>query len=252
MEEIGCRRIRLLSELQELLFGPLLHAAKQAGWREEPVVDRAVALMNAAISASLWDGGYRLAKDDPDEVETPREPWWERSPQPSNADDPRDRLEALVADVEAALQNMRRLTAVAEGTDQGDEEGAQQTHRPSEPPPANEGTRKVPPSSGSAGPFGIELDLQEWKALRGKAIADFAGKGLPWKIFLLLCKQYPRRTPPATELVDSIWDKGYGSASSLYVHISRIRDIIASLGLTVKHKAKVGYVLEELPGQPSN
>jgi hypothetical protein len=94
------------------------------------------------------------------------------------------------------------------------------------------------------GPFGITLDLHEWKATRVGATVDFAGKECPWRIFRVLCREHPRRKTK-DELLTAVWGQGEGSQESLFVHISAVRSLIAPLGVTVECIHKVGYVLVE-------
>jgi hypothetical protein len=54
-EELDCQRRHRLADLQDLLVGPLLQAAKQPGWGDEVVTARGVALFHAAMALSRWD-----------------------------------------------------------------------------------------------------------------------------------------------------------------------------------------------------
>jgi hypothetical protein len=100
------------------------------------------------------------------------------------------------------------------------------------------------PALHKAGPFGITLDLREWKATRGTASADFAGKEYPWNIFQQLCRSYPNSLPGG-DLINVVWGRGEGGQQTLQAHMNAVRRIIEPLGLTVRCIRKVGYRLSK-------
>jgi hypothetical protein len=141
------------------------------------------------------------------------------------------------------MADMLALRALAEsmsspGTQGNDQSGEGETDRWREQP------------SGSSplmqGPLGITLDRGEWQARRGQAVADFAGKELPWLVFQHLCRSHPHSVP-AKQLLNVAWGQGQGSNETLFAHLTAIREIIKPLGLTVQNNRKVGYKLTELP-----
>jgi hypothetical protein len=99
-----------------------------------------------------------------------------------------------------------------------------------------------------AGPYGMKVDLREWKVTRGGGCADFAGKELPWKIFKLLCRNHPSSVP-TEEILNTVWGTGSGSRDSLFAAMTAVRAIIKPLCLDVKSVRKVGYKLIELASQ---
>jgi Transcriptional regulatory protein, C terminal len=124
---------------------------------------------------------------------------------------------------------LAKLRPAAHDGQQGDDPGIEG--------PQLEQVRKV-------GPFGITLDFKERKATRAGVSADFGSKEYPWKVFELLFRSYPARLSPDS-LVDSVWGKGEGSRETLQVHMTKVRNIIKLLDLTVECIAGVGYKLAE-------
>jgi hypothetical protein len=207
-----------------LLFGPARRAAEQAGWGDEAITKRLVALLNAANFLSFWDDRDICYQSPPDEDDFGQyEYGGSLGPHPEA--DPQRRLHMLIADVATALQGVMGLVGA----------GGPTAAKPDEQPRQD-------------GPFNIVLDQTEWKAQRGDASADFAGKAHPWRIFLQLCSNYPSSTP-TTDLLDTVWGTGEGSRDALYAHMTAVREIITPLSVTVTHTRHVGYKLTEAPLQ---
>jgi hypothetical protein len=104
--------------------------------------------------------------------------------------------------------------------------------------------------SNDQGPFGIILEKDEWKAKRGPALADFAGKEYPWIIFQRLCRSYPGSIP-TNALVNAVWNRGEGSKEAMFAHMTAVRNIIKPLNLAVENIRKVGYRLVDLAAGPA-
>jgi hypothetical protein len=107
-------------------------------------------------------------------------------------------------------------------------------------PTAGETSRPTEHSEG--GPFDLLLDLSEWAVRRGGVSASFAGKQYPWKVFKLLCKNYPTSSTTRA-ILDDVWGEGVRSKEALFHHITTIRKLIRPLGLKVFHTRGVGYKL---------
>jgi DNA-binding winged helix-turn-helix (wHTH) protein len=249
-KEVIRQRLSLLFELEEL-GGPLRQAASTIGWGHDWITALMAGLMNAAIAATRWEEGEsgpagRAWDQDADEayvrdrVEVLLDVLNATGRRGGGSErGPRERLDSLLADLDAALT---RAMGLVGGGASDPTEGTVQQHADRT---TDAGADHQLPHQ--EGPFGVVLDPREWRATRDTAVANFAGKENPWKIFQLLCRIYPSITPKA-DLLNSVWGEGEGSEESLFAHLTSVRKIIKPLGLTVKNTRKVGYRLAELSG----
>jgi hypothetical protein len=96
------------------------------------------------------------------------------------------------------------------------------------------------------GPLRLALNAAEHTASRkgSEGTADFGAGEKPWKLFRVLCDNYPNRITPQA-LLNGVWGVGLGGFDNLQVVVSAVRRALRPLGLDVGNKRSLGYKLQE-------
>jgi hypothetical protein len=98
------------------------------------------------------------------------------------------------------------------------------------------------------GPLGLTLDLNAHTAERNGNCADFESNGRPWEVFLKLTERHPARYL-VNDLGRDVWNP-HGididpDDNLVQQAISVVRKVLLSVGISVQHKRKLGYVLTD-------
>lgn len=95
--------------------------------------------------------------------------------------------------------------------------------------------------------LGLVLDHSRQQVTRqGRPQVDLGGNCRLWELLTALCKRFDSYYP-ITDLMSEVWGRNcLVEEGTVYGAVSDLRTRLRPLGLTIKHKKRIGYRLAEL------
>jgi hypothetical protein len=93
-------------------------------------------------------------------------------------------------------------------------------------------------------PFAMKADLAGRKVRRGDKEADLGGNRPAWETLVKLANNYPSRTLAVA------MQREETELGAVYAAVSKLRRLLAPLGITILNPGRRGYLLAEVPPKP--